>query len=516
MQQQSTAAPPSALRSSAFPWDTAVFVSIAVAVLFGRFLHPAQLLGYYQDDFFYYLKVAQNIAEHGSSTFNGLQLTNGYHPLWMLLLVALCFVFHGTAFFVALQAISLAAAIFSFLLFRRIVMACSTSRIASVGALALGLASLQLMRYGMEVTLTLPLAACFLWMLIHTGPPRTAAAALAMGFVASLVVLSRLDAALLIALCCLAIMPAVFHGRNGFRIAAAFLAGVLPLLLLYVAVQYEVFHLLTPVSGLAKQMKAGHMLSPATWESLLPGDRFRMWVVAPQLLLLALGLSAWFLPPTQRKPSQPHAMSLRHIALAITLFPLVHWTVLSILSDWSLWAWYFYSLTLGCAGACMLLAMGRIRPAAQYLYGAVALVLGVYSAAYVVAGPNSVAILESSTQLANFMDAHPGVWMMGDQAGTTGYLTHQPIIQTEGLVMDRDFLLAMRQGTPLKTIAERYHARYYAFFGIAAPDGCFHLAEPVNAGPTSPRMIGVACTRPLATFYRFAAPIQVIDAASIR
>ena len=516
MQRQSTATPSFAPRSFAFPWDTVVFVSIAVAVLFGRFLHPAHLLGYYQDDFFYYLKVAQNIAEHGRSTFNGLQLTNGYHPLWMLLLVALCFVFHGAAFFVALQAISLAAAVITFLLFRRILTACSSSRFATVGALALGMASLQLMRYGMEVTLTLPLAACFLWMLIRTGPPRTAAALAAMGLVASLAVLSRLDAALLIALCCLAMLPAVVRGGNGLRLSAAFLAGMLPLLLLYVVVQYRVFHLLTPVSGLAKQMKPGHMLSPATWESLLPGDRFRLWVVAPQLVLLALGWGAWFLRPTQGEASRPQAVFLRRIALAMALFPLVHWTALSILSDWYLWAWYFYSLTLGCTGACMLLTMARTRPVAQYLYGAMALVLGVYSVAYVVAGPNSVVILESSAKVANFMDEHPGVWMMGDQAGTTGYLSHQPIIQTEGLVMDRDFLVAMRQGTPLRTIVERYHARYYAFFGAAAPDGCFHLAEPANAGPTSPRMRGVACTRPLATFYRFNAPIQVIDAATIR
>ena len=37
---------------------------------------------------FFYLKIAQNIVEYGNSTFNNITLTNGYHPLWMLVLLA--------------------------------------------------------------------------------------------------------------------------------------------------------------------------------------------------------------------------------------------------------------------------------------------------------------------------------------------------------------------------------------------------------------------------------------------
>ncbi|HID08358.1 MAG TPA: hypothetical protein EYP10_14555, partial [Armatimonadetes bacterium] len=39
------------------------------------------------DDVFYYLKTAMNIAQGHGSTFDGVNRTNGYHPLWMLLLV---------------------------------------------------------------------------------------------------------------------------------------------------------------------------------------------------------------------------------------------------------------------------------------------------------------------------------------------------------------------------------------------------------------------------------------------
>ena len=38
-----------------------------------------------RDDAYYYFKVAQNISEGYGSTFDQINLTNGYHPLWMLI-----------------------------------------------------------------------------------------------------------------------------------------------------------------------------------------------------------------------------------------------------------------------------------------------------------------------------------------------------------------------------------------------------------------------------------------------
>ena len=40
-----------------------------------------------RDDAFYYFKVAQNITGGLGSTFDGINLTNGYHPLWMVICI---------------------------------------------------------------------------------------------------------------------------------------------------------------------------------------------------------------------------------------------------------------------------------------------------------------------------------------------------------------------------------------------------------------------------------------------
>lgn len=46
-----------------------------------------KLLAGKPDDLGYYLKVAENIAQLNKSTFDGIHLTNGYHPLWQALLI---------------------------------------------------------------------------------------------------------------------------------------------------------------------------------------------------------------------------------------------------------------------------------------------------------------------------------------------------------------------------------------------------------------------------------------------
>jgi len=49
--------------------------------------HAAFPLPYIEDDFFYYARIAANIAAGKGSTFDGTTPTNGYHPLYEALLV---------------------------------------------------------------------------------------------------------------------------------------------------------------------------------------------------------------------------------------------------------------------------------------------------------------------------------------------------------------------------------------------------------------------------------------------
>lgn len=56
------------------------------AILYFSFTPVKNLLIYFLDDSFFYLKTAWNISLGYGSTFDRVNLTNGYHPLWMLML----------------------------------------------------------------------------------------------------------------------------------------------------------------------------------------------------------------------------------------------------------------------------------------------------------------------------------------------------------------------------------------------------------------------------------------------
>ena len=62
-----------------------VFALFCSKALFYQYTHVHQIG--FTDDAFYYFVVARHIVNDGISSFDGTTLTNGYHPLWMALLV---------------------------------------------------------------------------------------------------------------------------------------------------------------------------------------------------------------------------------------------------------------------------------------------------------------------------------------------------------------------------------------------------------------------------------------------
>jgi hypothetical protein len=71
-------------------WFEILLVVIVIAISLYAALSDSQNLSwrwFTRDDAYYYFKVAQNISEGHGSTFDGINPTNGYHPLWMLVCI---------------------------------------------------------------------------------------------------------------------------------------------------------------------------------------------------------------------------------------------------------------------------------------------------------------------------------------------------------------------------------------------------------------------------------------------
>lgn len=63
-----------------------IFYFVGFIVLLPFVVPFRYLLHFCLDDAYFYFKIANNVALGKGSTFDGLNYTNGYHPLWLIIL----------------------------------------------------------------------------------------------------------------------------------------------------------------------------------------------------------------------------------------------------------------------------------------------------------------------------------------------------------------------------------------------------------------------------------------------
>lgn len=111
-----------------FHWFELTLITLVMGVhIYAAFSAPRNfsLRWFARDDAYYYFKVAQNISEGRGSTFDGINPTNGYHPLWTLVCVPIFslarfdLILPLRVLLVVMAALSVAAAILLFRLLKR-------------------------------------------------------------------------------------------------------------------------------------------------------------------------------------------------------------------------------------------------------------------------------------------------------------------------------------------------------------------------------------------------------------
>jgi hypothetical protein len=232
-------------------------VAALVLTAFGAvapFLDREALAATFPDDAFYYFQVARHAAAGGGFTFDGVHETNGFHPLWLFLLVPVFWLLPGDvpplraiALLQAALAAGAAAALYRIL----------RGRIGRAAAFAAALAvaaapgAPSVFRSGMESTLLL----CFMlavwgrWLGLATSSPLSLSGCSGLGLLCAGAFLTRLEAILLVP----ALM--VLGGRRWLREGRALLALAAPPALAvsaYVAWNVLAFDTALPVSALVK------------------------------------------------------------------------------------------------------------------------------------------------------------------------------------------------------------------------------------------------------------------------
>lgn len=468
---------------------------IAVDILH-RF-HPAwALAGAFDDDFFYYAGVARHMAQGAHSTFDGIHPTNGYHPLWLLILTLFSLTGSTPTMLALVTAATIASIAAIWFLSRRIASGLGAPAPAQhILATLLTFQAELLIRGGMEIVLAVPLILLLVERYLAEDTYDRAFFFRA-GLLSSLCVLARLDSILLALLLFGFAASQLASVVSRLKATGAFVLGLTPLWC-YLLSNIVRFGSVTPISAQAKQLRLHRLFEIAPLISLIhPLTAVRALVALPGLLSAVL-LVTLLLLHGGRLPSRT-----RIVLWPLAVFPLIHLALLCGVSDWPLWYWYFYPflpvlLALPAVVAGRTPDFNRMSPAFAALVAAV--IFG-YTFAYNHSHPpQRNALFLAAQDIAGFARTHPGVYAMGDRSGTAGFEMSSPMIQLEGLTMDRTYLEKLRKQPTLNAVLNDYGVTYYVSTNAAQTGGCYRTEEPAQAGPDSVHMAGSFCSQPVFT-----------------
>jgi hypothetical protein len=504
---------PSPLRQTPPPTWTRILPTALLAtyllVLMSRFAHGGnRFLPFFEDDFFYYLVIARNLVHQGVSTFNGIQPTNGYHPLWLLINTLLYRIFGDReSFFVVLVLLIWLLVGGTYRAMRR---AQASLHSAAGYGLVCALFSMTFMavvsRTGMEVSLTLFFLASF-WHRMAAQPleDQTPRSAVFSGLLAAGIVLSRIDALMVVVVySALMLYKPTGTRKTALRNLLWFSVGMLPVAAYFAFNRIE-FGAFLPISGIAKNLKEGLIPSASTVKSLLAIRSVNILLTWPACVVGML----YFLHLLRGSDVNDSSdTGGRRVQLCVLLHPVLFYAVLSVTSDWPIWSWYLYPLVpiVALLGPPTL-ADWKLLRGKIWVRGLTATVACMAVLILInMVRPNATEILlyQQATELQSFAKAHPGRYAMGGGAGMPSYLMSSPMVQLEGLTGDAAFVEIIKRKEPLVKALGELQVDYYATMLLGKSGHihgrCYDLREPEMAGDRSPVMAGHICAQPAADY----------------
>ncbi|MEM7583770.1 MAG: hypothetical protein AAF560_10355 [Acidobacteriota bacterium] len=482
------------------------------------------IAGIYYDDGFYYLQIARHLAAGSGSTFDGLNPTNGYHPLWLLCLTLLAVLLPVPEDLLlasfALQVLLAAATTVGIYRLARCVMGPVGAAVAAVGWIRIQ-CTYWTSWAGMEYSLQ---ALLIVWLLVqYAKGPRSKNVEpwlLQLGGIASLAFLARLDNLLLAGLLLASLL---FAGRRDpgqpaaasygiaiperLRSAAWFAGPVILTVVAYVALNLWSFGHPAPVSGAVKQAWSADALAQDpryqdhgwwvakawyAWTPLASASRSHAW----SLLLGAFGGVAWI------------AVARRRTRKLEVLWPLAAFAALQYLAyvalyhgGFSFHPWYFVAqplVTVLCAGWLIDRALPLVPQPAWRRWVVAALIVAILVSTAV----NTARFRHQQGRFSEEplyaaacwirahlpADARVGAW----NAGILAFFSDRQVVNLDGLVNSWEYFLveshdlcAYLEREGIDTLVDVFDASQ-PFAQYASQMNCAEQLEVIWTGPAYP------------------------------
>lgn len=412
------------------------------------------------DDAFYYFNVAYHIAQGHGSTFDGINLTNGYQPLWMAFILPIYAVLKDK--YVALRAVTLLQLGLSF---GAIFLVYFTLRKA-VGYVAVIVCLLFFWRRfiglyvgGVESAALLFSLALAFWYAsrakLLSKPTLSKKELIIIGLLLALVVLARFDYVwyLFAFLGCLGwnvFRAGPREPRVGIRVMVYVFWILLPAAVLggmYALLNLAVFGHALPIS--------------AAMKSSFPilSSRAGQWNLDPAYLEYSgiIFLSVVYLltlPKLSQRRVSIEKDSLTRGGTWLVLGTLMHYVTLTLFQEWAIYLWYFtgYLITLVVVAAILLdllmdIARKRLGARTKWLavgFGIAFLLPVLLSTAYNAYRVRQMQLTTFTTAMYEAalwlnQNAPPDTVVGMSDAGVIGYFSERPIVNLDGLANSYEY-----------------------------------------------------------------------------
>jgi hypothetical protein len=407
----------------------------------------------FADDAFYYFKIAQNIVNAHTVTFDGQSVTNGFHPLWLVVITPLFLISSDPVIMLSIVGSFSSTLLFAGYLAGALFIVHRFSFFASsICAVFAVYFAHVFSRCNLEISLLIPLAVAALLVLSQMdftfSSRKNLLRASVLGWLLALMQLSRLDAVFLsVTIVALVSLRCLWSGksRNAWIVVAvagpSFVTG-----LVYLVVNYLWFGHIIPVSAMSKQM-SGTGLNYVFLNQLFLA---RGWIVYSATLTLALFHLMVYV--VRKQTFSFWTEGALNASIVVSIFMIMYTSYHLLRTSWFLWDWYLYPALLGIffvlpfwldivraklettwSGRCAFVV--RWVPIVAFcLVGAETL----RQAAWLFKNVEHSYVYQNyriAGMLNEILEAGPRLGM-GDRAGSLAYFYRGPVTQLEGLVGD--------------------------------------------------------------------------------
>ena len=455
--------------------------------------------GQFVDDGYYYFGIARHVVDGAGSTFGGLDHTNGYHPMWLIVLLPIFAALHNR--YHALLGVKILSAMLWVIALREV--SALSAKANARAAFAIGLvptslyvafAPRSLPFAGVETGLVLVALLAAIRVLVDPTTGRRSNRFLAVLF--AFAVASRLDAVF-----CVTAFAFYAASRPGEESDGTLSTRVRAAIFLLIP-----SGMIVVVQALVNRIWFGELITVSTRSKSLadPGSRhvaLSDYFFDPRSLPTFVGIGtvslvavvvAFLVALSRRKNA--HGQVIYRLAQCLVMLwstEFVSTAIFDSQSSWPQWPWYFFGsfIVLMLAPGIVIAALlpdldswfaqrtARLRslqsggsrsrsnrslPAATALITAVVLGVGI-GVATKQSGEINTFYDQNAAAISKLDGVLPSdaVIAMGDRAGVIGYFLDRPMVQLEGIVNSNEYLDTLEDDSVAQWLRDR-NVTYYA------------------------------------------------------